>query len=193
MRKGDHTRNSILDVAVRMARYSGISGLTIGTLAAAADMSKSGVYAHFKSKEALQLACMVHNGEYFVADVVKPALSKPRGLTRLHALIELWMRWYSQPGGCLYMAAAAEFDDLPGPLNDKMVADQRDLWDTLTQIVSTAVSEGELRTDTDAQQIAQEVFGIMLSFNWMHRIVSLPDASERTWVALDRLLDSQAA
>ncbi|QSB05226.1 TetR/AcrR family transcriptional regulator [Natronoglycomyces albus] len=193
MRKGDHTRQAILEVAVRMARYSGLSGLTIGSLAAAIDMSKSGVYAHFKSKEALQMACMEYNGEQFIAEVIRPALSKPRGVARLRALLELWMRWYAQPGGCLHLAAISEFDDLPGPLNAKMVADQKDMLDTLKQIVATGVSEGELRGDVDTVQIAQEVFGIMLSYNWMHRILAEPDADKRAWVAFDRLVESQAA
>ncbi|GAB3644648.1 TetR/AcrR family transcriptional regulator [Glycomyces tarimensis] len=192
MRKGDLTRQAILDVAVRMARYSGLSGLTIGSLAAAADMSKSGVYAHFKSKEALQLACMECNGDQFRDEVMRPALAKPRGIARLQAIVEYWMRWYSHPGGCLFMAAASEFDDLPGPLRDQMVRDQRGLLDSLARIASTAVDEGELPEDTDVFQVAQEVFGILLSYNWMSRILSYPDAGERAWAAFNRLIDSHA-
>ncbi|GAB4000015.1 hypothetical protein GCM10029992_30610 [Glycomyces albus] len=98
MRKGELTRQAILDVAVRMARFNGLSGLTIGSLASASDMSKSGLYAHFKSKEALQLAVMERNSEQFSEEVVRPALAKPRGIARLQALVEYWMRWYSHPG-----------------------------------------------------------------------------------------------
>lgn len=175
-----------------MARYSGLSGLTIGSLAAAADMSKSGLYAHFKSKEALQLACMERNSEQFRDEVFRPALAKPRGVTRLQALMEHWMAWYSRPGGCLFLAAAAEFDDLPGPLHDLMVAEQRQMIDSLARIATTAVEAGELDEDTDVFQVAQEVFGILLSYNWMSRILSYPDASERTWTAFNRLIDSHA-
>jgi AcrR family transcriptional regulator len=189
MRKGDLTRHAILDIAVRMARYNGLSGLTIGSLAAAADMSKSGVYAHFKSKESLQLACMERNSEQFINEVIRPALAKPRGLTRLRALVENWMHWYSRPGGCLFIAAFAEFDDLPGPLHDKMVADQRDLLECLAQVAATAVGEGEIREDTDVLQVAQEVFGILLGFNWSHRIVSISAPDERAWRAFDRLVE----
>ncbi|MCH7232986.1 TetR/AcrR family transcriptional regulator [Glycomyces sp. L485] len=190
MRKGELTRQAILDEAVRMARYSGLSGLTIGSLAAAADMSKSGVYAHFKSKEALQLACMERNSEQFIDEVIRPALAKPRGVTRLQAIVEYWMRWYSHPGGCLFLAAAAEFDDMTGPLHDQMVADQRGLLDSIARVASTAVSEGEFTGDTDLFQVAQEVLGILLSYNWMSRILTYPDAAERAWAAFNRLVDS---
>jgi AcrR family transcriptional regulator len=191
VRKGELTRQAILDVAVRMARYSGLSGLTIGSLAAAADMSKSGVYAHFKSKEALQLACMERNAEQFIDEVIRPALAKPRGITRLQAVMEHWMQWYSHPGGCLFLAAAAEFDDLPGPIHDLMVTQQRDMLDSLARIAATAVEQGELPEDTDVFQVAQEVFGILLSYNWMSRILSYPDAADRAWAAFHRLIDSR--
>jgi AcrR family transcriptional regulator len=190
VRKGELTRQAILDVAVRMARYSGLSGLTIGSLAAAADMSKSGVYAHFKSKEALQLACMERNAEQFIDEVIRPALAKPRGITRLQAVMEHWMQWYAHPGGCLFLAAAAEFDDLPGPIHDLMVTQQRDMLDSLARIAATAVEQGELPEDTDVFQMAQEVFGILLSYNWMSRILSYPDAADRAWAAFHRLIDS---
>ncbi|THV28588.1 TetR/AcrR family transcriptional regulator [Glycomyces paridis] len=192
MRKGELTRQAILDRAVRMARYSGLSGLTIGSLAAAADMSKSGLYAHFKSKEALQLACMGRNSEQFIEEVFRPALAAPRGVTRLRSLVEHWMAWYAHPGGCLFLAAATEFDDLPGPLHDYMVTEQRRLLDSLARIAATAVAEGELDEDTDVFQVAQEVFGILLSYNWMSRILSYPDAADRAWAAFHRLIDSHS-
>jgi AcrR family transcriptional regulator len=185
------TRQAVLDVAVRMARFSGLSGLTIGSLAAAADMSKSGVYAHFKSKEALQLACMERNAEQFIDEVIRPALAKPRGVARLQAVVEHWMQWYARPGGCLFLAAAAEFDDLPGPLHDLMVTEQRDMLDTLARIAATAVEQGELPEDTDVFQVAQEAFGILLSYNWMSRILSYPDAADRAWAAFNRMIDSR--
>ncbi|HLU28728.1 MAG TPA: TetR/AcrR family transcriptional regulator [Glycomyces sp.] len=190
MRKGELTRQAILDVAVRKARYSGLSGLTIGSLAAAAEMSKSGVYAHFKSKEALQRACMERNAEQFIDEVIRPALAKPRGVARLQAIVEHWMSWYAHPGGCLFLAAATEFDDLPGALRDLMVAQQRDMLDSLARIAATAVAEGEFPEDTDVFQVSQEVFGILLSYNWMKRILRYPDAAERAWAAFNRLIDS---
>lgn len=190
MRKGELTRQAILDEAIRMARFSGLSGLTIGSLATAADMSKSGVYAHFKSKEALQLACMERYAEQFADEVFRPALAKPRGIARLQAIVEHWMRWYEHPGGCLFLAASTEFDDMTGPLHDQMTRDQRLLLDSLARVASTAVSEGEFSEDIDVFQVAQEVFGVLLSYNWMSRILSYPDAADRAWAAFNRLIDS---
>ncbi|SDL48949.1 transcriptional regulator, TetR family [Glycomyces sambucus] len=190
MRKGELTRQAILDEAVRMARFSGLSGLTIGSLATAANMSKSGLYAHFKSKEALQLACMERNAEQFAEEVFRPALAKPRGIARLQAIVENWMEWYSHPGGCLFLAASAEFDDMTGPLHDHMVGSQRLLIESLARVAATAVAEGEFTEDTDVFQVAQEVFGILVSYNWMSRILSYPDAADRAWAAFNRLTDS---
>ncbi|WP_025274447.1 TetR/AcrR family transcriptional regulator [Haloglycomyces albus] len=193
MGKGDQTRQTILDTAVRLARYHGLSGLSIGAVAASADMSKSGVWAHFKSKEALQLACMERNGVEFINQVIRPSLAAPRGIRRLESLVQHWMNWYSRPGGCLFLATANEFDDLDGPLNDRMVADQKDLLDCISQIVTTAVTEGEFASTTDPIQIGQEVFGILMTYNWTHRILEFPDADKRTWTALNRLIDSLRA
>ncbi|GAA2304028.1 TetR/AcrR family transcriptional regulator [Glycomyces scopariae] len=190
MRKGELTRQAILDEAVGMARFSGLSGLTIGSLATAANMSKSGLYAHFKSKEALQLACMERNAEQFAEEVFRPALAKPRGIARLQAIVENWMEWYSHPGGCLFLAASAEFDDMTGPLHDHMVGSQRLLIESLARVAATAVAEGEFTEDTDVFQVAQEVFGILVSYNWMSRILSYPDAADRAWAAFNRLTDS---
>ncbi|MFC4338073.1 TetR/AcrR family transcriptional regulator [Salininema proteolyticum] len=192
MGKGDDTRQAILDVALRLARRQGLSRLTIGSLAAEADMSKSGVWAHFKSKEALQLECMEANAAQFLDEVIRPSLAAPRGITRLNSLVTHWMNWYSKPGGCLFVSTASEFDDLDGPLHDKMVADQKDLLDCIAQIVGTAITEEEL-APSDTAQVAQEVFGILVTYNWAHRILELPDAEKRTWTALDRIIDSLRA
>lgn len=179
---------AILDQAVTTARFTGLAGLTIGTLAERTGLSKSGLYAHFKSKEALQLATMNHNRERFIAEVVRPALSAPRGETRLRALVEHWMRWYDHPGGCLFLAAATEFDDYPGPLRDRMVADEHDLLDSLRQVLGTLLAQGQLRPEADVDQLVQEIFGVLLGYNWMSRILGDPGAAARTWTAVDRIL-----
>ncbi|ADD44719.1 TetR/AcrR family transcriptional regulator [Stackebrandtia nassauensis] len=190
MRKGEETRLAILDEAVTAARFNGLSGLTIGTLAERTGLSKSGLYAHFKSKESLQLATMSHHREQFIVEVIRPALEAPRGEKRLRTLVDGWMRWYEHPGGCLFLAASTEFDDLDGPLHDRMVADEHDLLDTISQVVGTLVSQGDVRPDTDTVQIAQEVFSVLLGYNWMSRILSDPTAETRAWTAVDRILDS---
>jgi AcrR family transcriptional regulator len=188
MRKGELTRNMILDEAVTTARFTGLSGLTIGSLAARTDMSKSGLYAHFESKEALQLATMARNRDAFVTEVIRPALAVDRGEPRLRALIANWMRWYRHPGGCLFMSAATEFDDMPGPLHDQMISDERDLHDSIKQVLGTLVTTGEAAPDMDTEQVSQEIFGILLACNWRHRIIGDARAEAYAWTAVDRLL-----
>ncbi|GAA4917872.1 TetR family transcriptional regulator [Stackebrandtia albiflava] len=190
MRKGEATRQAILDEAVHAARHTGLSGLTIGTLAERTGLSKSGLYAHFRSKEALQLDTMRHNREQFIGEVLRSALASPRGEARLRTLVARWIRWYHHPGGCLFLASATEFDDFPGPLHDQMVSDVSDLQDSLTQIIDTLVSTGDVRADTDTDQVAQEVLGILLAFNWAWRFLKHDEAERRAWTALDRLLTS---
>lgn len=190
MRKGELTRLTILDEAVAAARYTGLSGLTIGSLASRIDMSKSGLYAHFDSKEALQLATMAHHREQFVSEVVRPALGAPRGTPRLRALITNWMQWYEHPGGCLFLSSANEFDDIEGALHDQMVADENDLRDCIAQVLGTLISTGDISAGSDVDQLTQEVFGILLAYNWMNRILRDSRAGSHAWTAVDRLLES---
>ena len=125
MGKGDQTRDAILERAVRLASQVGLEGLTIGRLAGALDLSKSGLFAHFASKETLQVQTLERAAERFVEVVLRPALAEPRGEPRLRALFERWLRWpqeVSQPGGCIFVQAAVELDDRPGPARDRLVA-----------------------------------------------------------------------
>ncbi|MGH8877946.1 MAG: TetR/AcrR family transcriptional regulator [Stackebrandtia sp.] len=181
---------AILDEAVTTARFTGLSGLTIGTLAERTGLSKSGLYAHFKSKETLQLATMAHNREQFVSEVMRPALTAARGEKRLRALIENWMRWCEHPGVCLFQSAANEFGDRSGPLHDQMMADEHDLLDSIGQILGTLISSGDIRPDTDITQISLEVLGALAGYKWMRRVLHEPTAAQRTWTAVDRILDS---
>src|SRR4026209_785464 len=128
MTKGAQTRENILDHAVRLASETGLEGLTIGTLADELKLSKSGLFAHFRSKEALQVQVLEHVAARFVDFVVKPALAEPRGAPRLRALFERLIEWPKRkefPGGCPIIAAASELDDRPGPARDLLVGQQR--------------------------------------------------------------------
>jgi AcrR family transcriptional regulator len=148
MGKGAETRDLILRRALDLASIDGLEQLTIGLLAKTVGMSKSGLFAHFKSKEQLQLSVLQAATERFVRDVVSPALRRPRGRPRVEALFELWLAWESAfPGGCPYQAAIVEFDDRPGVVRDYLVETQRDWQDAITQAVrigttSTNISFG---------------------------------------------------
>lgn len=196
MSKGEITRQQILDHAVALASRVGLGGMTIGSLADNLNLSKSGLYAHFQSKEALQIRTLEAGAEKFVDTVVRPALKSPRGEPRLKALFNNWSRWpeeSSLQGGCLFVQVAAEFDDLPGPVRDRLVQLQRDWFDILINAARTAVSEGHFRADVDAEQFAYELYGVMLMYHHSARLLGDPKAEERAKAAFDALLKSRRA
>lgn len=191
MGKGDQTREAILERAIRLASEVGLEGLTIGRLAGALDLSKSGLFAHFASKEALQVQTLERAAERFVDVVVRPALAEPRGEPRLRALFERWLRWpdeVPQPGGCIFVQAAVELDDRPGPARDRLVALQRAWLASIASAVKGARAEGHLRRDVDPEQFAFELYGIMLSTHHATRLLRDPRAAARARRAFERLL-----
>src|SRR5262245_58837257 len=164
--KGEQTRTAILDEALRIASKLGLEGLTIGSLADATAMSKSGLFAHFGSREDLQLAVLEHAAQRYGELVFVPALKVERGLPRLRALFARWLDWTLEsglPGGCIMISAAAEYDDRPGPIRDAVIANQH-RGNAITQkAVRLAIQEGHLAADTDPEQIAFEMLGLVLA------------------------------
>src|SRR5512143_58339 len=157
MRKGEMTRTAILDRGVQLATQMGLEGLSIGRLASDLGLSKSGLFAHFRSKEALQIQVLDAAAERFVDEVVKPAGRESRGEPRVKALFERWLGWAksnSGPGGCLFVAAAAELDDRPGPVRDRLVELQKGWLDTIGIVYRTAVDERHFRADAAPSQSA---------------------------------------
>ena len=189
--KGERTRAAILDAALRIVSKAGLDGLTIGTLADATEMSKSGLFAHFGSREELLLAVLAHGQAEFTEVVFQPAIAKPRGLPRLKAMFINWLDWTESaelPGGCPMIGGATEFDDKPGPVRDMLAGGQRTWIDTLKRTVRQAVDEGQLPADTDPEQIAFEMFGIALVVHHHRRLLGYPKARARALAALDKLL-----
>lgn len=193
MSKGEGTRTAILEAASRQARGVGLRGLTIGSLAIATELSKSGLFGHFRSKEALQLAVLSYERDRFVDQVVRPSLRAPRGEPRLREVFARWMAWDGQPGGCLFVAAASELDDEQGALRERLVADERDWLDLLAQVVRGAVAEGHLAADTDAEQLAYELHAVMLAYHHSARLLADPKARERAARSFDGLVRRGAA
>ena len=195
MGKGEQTRTAILDDAVDIASKIGFGALTIGMLAEQADMSKSGLFAHFKSKEQLQLQTLEHGRQRFVDVTIRPALSAPRGETRVRALFDHWLHWAADTlsGGCVFVGAAAEYDDQPGPLRDALVRNEQDWLDLIANVAATAVAEGEFAADTDVQQFAFELHGITLAYHHSSRLMQDPSAADRTRRAFETLLASVRA
>lgn len=190
--KGDETRQAILHRAVEAAYRVGLAGLTIGELARATGMSKSGLYAHFGAKESLQLAVLDQARAEFVDTVVAPALRSPRGERRLRELFERWLGCavHQHPGGCLFVKAATELAAQAGPVRDQLVRDHQDLYDTVAQVYGTCVAESGFRADVDPQQFASELYGVMLALHHAHVFMADPRAEERARVAFEALLDA---
>jgi AcrR family transcriptional regulator len=189
MRKGDLTRQVILEHATELASQVGLTGLTIGRLADDLSLSKSGLFSHFLSKEALQVQVLEHGAERFVEEVVRPALAEPRGEPRLRALFERWLAWDARlAGGCVFVAAAAELDDRPGPVRDRLVELQRQWVDVLAQSFRKAIEEGHVAADANAEQFAQDVYGIMLAWHHHARLLADEKAEARARRAFDTLL-----
>jgi AcrR family transcriptional regulator len=195
MTKGDETRQVILHRGVEAAYRVGLSGLTIGELARATDLSKSGLYAHFRSKESLQLAVLGQARAEFVDSVIAPALRTPRGEPRLRALFEGWLACdlRQDPGGCLFVKAATELSAQQGAVRDQLVRDHRDLYDVVAQVYRTCVAEGGFRADVDPEQFASDLYGIMLGVNHAHVFMADPRAEERARSAFEALLDGARA
>jgi AcrR family transcriptional regulator len=191
MKKGALMRHQILAHAASLASRIGLSGLSMGLLSEELELSKSGLFAYFKSKEQLQLEVLDYAAGQFVEIVLRPALAAPRGEPRVRALFEGWLHWPQQSGlsgGCLFVAAASELDDQPGPIRDRLVQLQRDWMETLANTIRTGISEGHFRAKADPEQFAQDLYGIMLASHHAHRLLADPKASERAGTAFAALL-----
>jgi AcrR family transcriptional regulator len=164
--KGQRTKASILCEAARLATVDGLDGLTIGGLAAAIGMSKSGLYAHFDSKEDLQLATVASARETFVAEVFVPAMNAPQGVARLQAACEAFLSHIERrvfPGGCFFAVAAADVATRPGVVRDAVAAQHRDWVELLAQLARKAIEVDELGRGVEPAQLAFELNAVLVS------------------------------
>jgi AcrR family transcriptional regulator len=192
--KGPATRELILEHAYELARVGGLEGLSIGTIAAGVGMSKSGVFAHFGSREDLQLAVLDAAARRFMARVLVPALSAPRGLPRLRAIVAQWSEWGREhQSGCVLLTAAGEYDGREGALHDAVVAQQAGWRGELEKGIRQAVAEGHLRADADASQLAFEIYALMLGLHHDAGLFGFAQASQRLSAAFERLWRSWQA
>ena len=192
MGKGETTKTAVLDEATELASLVGLGGLTIGSLAAATKLSKSGLYAHFASKESLQVEVLQHARDRFADVVMRPTIATRRGEPRLRAFFERWLAWQSTAygGGCIFVDAASEFDDQEGAVRDELVRAERDKLESIGLIVGTAIGEGDFRDDIDVAQVAYELEGILLAHHHARRLMRDGDADRRARLAFERLVDS---
>lgn len=188
--KGQQTKAAIIDVALGLASHVGLEGLSIGAIAELMGMSKSGVFAHFGSREDLQIAVVREYHARFERDVFRPALAAPRGLPRLRALFDHWMRQTSLEidSGCIYISGAVEFDDRPGAVRDALV-DTVNTWQAaVRKAVQMAIDEGHLRADADPAQVAFEIHGLILALHYEARFLRRPDGLQHARTGFENLI-----
>ena len=190
LQKGQQTRAAILEAALSLASHMGLEGLSIGALAELMQMSKSGVFAHFGSREELQISVIREYHRRFEEEVFFPAMDEARGLPRLRALFERWVRRVSVEldSGCIYISGAVEFDDRPGPVRDALAAMVQAWQAALERAIHLAIEEGHLRADTDPLQMLFETHGLILALHHDARFLRLPGAVDRARAGFDRIL-----
>jgi AcrR family transcriptional regulator len=196
MSKGESTRERIVDRAFLLAGRDGLAGVTIGALADELQLSKSGLFAHFGSKEELQVAVLELASSRFTEEVLLPAFKAQRGLPRLRAIFERWAAWMtdkSMPGGCIFPQAIAELDDVEGRPHDVLVEQQGSLADALAKAVQLGIDAGHFKKNTDTGQIAFEIDGMMLGLNVQHRLFKDKKAVDKARKAFERIVQSIAS
>ena len=192
MKKGELTRVAIIDAALNISSRDGLEGITIGLLAETLGMSKSGVFAHFGSREDLQIAVLKAYERRFIDAVLVPNLKEKRGLPRLSAVVNAWLERsaFEAANGCIWISGATEYDDRPGAVREELVAMvfgwQREITRTITQ----AIDAGHFYEHTDAEQLVSEIYGVILVLHHDGRLLKSPNAQRRARQSLDRLIQS---
>jgi len=190
MHKGQQTKAAIVDAALNLATQIGLEGLSIGALAEVTQMSKSGVFAHFGSREELQISVIREYHSRFEDEVFYPALQAERGLPRLRALFANWMKRTSVEldSGCIYISGAVEFDDRPGPVRDALASSVMAWHGAMKRAIGVAREEGHLRADVDEDQMLFEIHGLILALHYEARFLNSPGSLERANTGFDNIL-----
>ncbi len=193
--QGERTRKAILETAVHIASAEGLEGLTIGRLALKLSMSKSGLFAHFGSKEELQVATVEAARAIFIQEVIKPAFETVQGLPRLWKLCETWLAYVQSGvfrGGCFFAAVAAEFDGRPGPVRDRIAEIMKEWLAALRNAIVEAQNAGHLNKEIDATQLAFEFHSLELGANWAFQLYGDQRAFKRAREAIRERLSRYA-
>jgi AcrR family transcriptional regulator len=188
--KGQQTKAAIVDAALGLATQIGLEGLSIGALAEVMQMSKSGVFAHFGSREELQISVIREYHHRFEIEVFEPALQHPRGLPRLSSLFHHWMQRTSAEidSGCLYISGAAEFDDRPGPVRDALASSVKTWLAAVHRAVVQSRDQQHLAKETDAAQMCFEIHGLILALHYEARFLKSTKSLQRTLQGFEQLL-----
>ena len=196
MKKGQRTKRDIVHRALALAGDVGLENVTLGRLAADLKLSKSGLFAHFQSKETLQRAVLSEAVARFTAEVIGPALEAPRGAPRITRLFERWLGWIADAGAsdrqsrgrCIFMALSQEYDDRPGELHDAVAKSQRDWREFVARAAQLAIDEGHFAEDADAEQFAFEFAGIGMTYQQATKLLADTAAERRVRAAFGALM-----
>ncbi len=191
MAKGEDTKLNVLETGLDMASRLGLECVTIGNLAKATNMSKSGLFAHFQSKENLQIEILNYAARLFSEGVIVPALKTQAGIPRIRALVDNWIQWTSElTGGCIFVSASADFSDRPGRVRDVLLHQQKEWIDCLKRIAQSAVQAGDFRQDIDDNQFAFDLYSLLLGFHLYFNLLDDIEIRKRQETALNRILNS---
>ena len=189
MTKGKETKKIILEAGLDMASQLGLEGVSIGALARETDMSKSGLFAHFQSKENLQIEILDYAARVFSEDVIIPALATEGGIPRIKALIKNWIKWGdSLTGGCVFVTASTDYSDRPGKVRECLIKQQEDWIDCLRRIAESAIKVGDFREGIDCEQFAFDLYSLLLGFHLYDKLLDDTETRKRQEIALERLL-----
>jgi AcrR family transcriptional regulator len=190
LHKGQQTKAVIVEAALGLATQIGLEGLSIGALAEVTQMSKSGVFAHFGSREELQISVIREYHTRFEEEVFYPALAAERGLPRLRAMFANWMQRTSVEidSGCIYISGAVEFDDRPGPVRDALASSVMTWHAALRRTIVMARELGHLRADAEDEQMLFEIHGLILALHYEARFLKNPGSIDRAHAGFDNIL-----
>ena len=190
LQKGQQTKQIIIDAALGLAAKIGLEDLSIGALAEVTKMSKSGVFAHFGSREELQISVIREYYAHFAAEVFAPAMDEARGLPRVRALFGNWMKRVAVEiqSGCIFISGAVAFDDRPGVVRDALASSVKTWLSALHRAVVQAKEEGQLQPDADEAQMAFEIHGLILAAHYEARFLKNPDGVSRANQGFENIL-----
>jgi AcrR family transcriptional regulator len=189
MANGISTKHDIIERGLEMASQLGLECITIGLLAKETNLSKSGLFAHFKSKENLQLEILKHAANDFTQKVIHPALKVPGGIERIKTLVKNWIEWGNKiSGGCIFVTAGTEYSSRPGKVRNLLIQQQEQWIDALRRIASSAIKVGEFKEGIDVDQFAFDLYSLLLGFHYYYKLLDDKQVTQKQEVALDQLL-----
>ncbi len=189
-----NTKRAILEKALETASHLSLETISIGGLAKELNMSKSGLFAHFQSKENLQLEILNYAAQNFTDEVITPALKAERGIPRIKAIVSNWIGWASKiSGGCIFVDATTEFNDRPGKIQNALLAQQKQWVNVLKRIGESAIKSGDIKSDSDCDQFAYDLYSLVLGYYYYNQLLHDPQIKKHNEKSLDQFLKTYSS